>query len=83
MPNFAWVMLHRAVKVLVLCGRGLKRMMNTDGPRCAPEGGMALREGVCWSETAAIEQELKLRFYMDCSDCWTQLGRNCLLEEVG
>lgn len=74
---------HQAAEVLVMCGCGLKRMMNTDGSKCAPEGGMALREGVCWSGTAAIEQEQKMRFHMDCSDCWMQLGRNCLLEEAG
>lgn len=55
---------------------------NCDGPKCAPEGGVALRKGVCWSATAAIEQEQKLRFHTDCSDCWIQLGRNCLREEV-
>lgn len=44
---------------------------------------MALRVGVCWTNTAAVEQEQKLRLHMDCSDCWIQLGRNCLLEEAG
>lgn len=75
--------MNQAAEILVMCGRGLKRMMSTDGPKCAPQGGMALREGVCWSGAAAVEQEQKLRFHTDCSDCWIKLGTNFLLEEVG